>query len=252
VAFAGTGKTTCLRAYALARPHLKVLYLTYNVSVRDEALSTFPPNVSCKGIHQLAYARVGYRYADKLAEDLRPGAVADFLKVSLSSAQLVIETLSSFLSSSAPTIAMEHVVRAPESMSSANCGSGNGDDSTGGDDDGGDDGGEEKEEEKEVEGRHDGGRSNVLDREVERGNSGSHGSQQRRRMGGDQGTCVLRGDGGGVRNPTSERKPSSRRPCISAKDVHGWACMCWEAMRAAPSRRRKRGGRGGANRAGDV
>lgn len=28
LAFAGTGKTTCLRAYAQARPHLRVLYLT--------------------------------------------------------------------------------------------------------------------------------------------------------------------------------------------------------------------------------
>lgn len=28
LAFAGTGKTTCLRAYAQARPHLKILYLT--------------------------------------------------------------------------------------------------------------------------------------------------------------------------------------------------------------------------------
>ena len=28
LAFAGTGKTTCLRAYAHARPHLRILYLT--------------------------------------------------------------------------------------------------------------------------------------------------------------------------------------------------------------------------------
>lgn len=28
LAFAGTGKTTCLRAYAQARPHLRILYLT--------------------------------------------------------------------------------------------------------------------------------------------------------------------------------------------------------------------------------
>ncbi|CAM9988488.1 unnamed protein product, partial [Ectocarpus fasciculatus] len=33
LAFAGTGKTTCLRAYAQARPHLKILYLTVS-SVR--------------------------------------------------------------------------------------------------------------------------------------------------------------------------------------------------------------------------
>lgn len=28
LAFAGTGKTTCLRAYAQARPYLSILYLT--------------------------------------------------------------------------------------------------------------------------------------------------------------------------------------------------------------------------------
>lgn len=33
LAFAGTGKTTCLRAYAQARPHLKILYLTVSASL---------------------------------------------------------------------------------------------------------------------------------------------------------------------------------------------------------------------------
>lgn len=32
LAFAGTGKTTCLRAYAQARPHLRILYLTVRVT----------------------------------------------------------------------------------------------------------------------------------------------------------------------------------------------------------------------------
>lgn len=35
LAFAGTGKTTCLRAYAQARPHLKILYLTASCAGSD-------------------------------------------------------------------------------------------------------------------------------------------------------------------------------------------------------------------------
>lgn len=35
-AFAGTGKTTTLVEYALARPSLKFLYLAFNVSVRQQ------------------------------------------------------------------------------------------------------------------------------------------------------------------------------------------------------------------------
>ncbi|CAM9469278.1 unnamed protein product [Choristocarpus tenellus] len=116
VAFAGTGKTTCLRAYAMARPHLKVLYLAFNVSVRDEAAATFPPNVSCKGVHQLAFAKTGWRFSSKMTEELREGVVADFLKIPLSVAQLVIQTLSNFFASAAPDIDPEHVAQ-PRSTS---------------------------------------------------------------------------------------------------------------------------------------
>ncbi|CAM9340718.1 unnamed protein product, partial [Scytosiphon promiscuus] len=80
LAFAGTGKTTCLRAYAQARPHLKILYLTFNVSVREEAEKTFPPHVACKGVHQLAFRFVGRRFQSKLTQDLRESDVQAFLK----------------------------------------------------------------------------------------------------------------------------------------------------------------------------
>ncbi|CAN0101944.1 unnamed protein product, partial [Hapterophycus canaliculatus] len=80
LAFAGTGKTTCLRAYAQARPHLNILYLTFNVSVREEAEKTFPPHVTCKGVHQLAFRFVGRRFQSKLTQDLRESDVQAFLK----------------------------------------------------------------------------------------------------------------------------------------------------------------------------
>eukprot|EP00931_Biecheleriopsis_adriatica_P041309 TRINITY_DN23625_c0_g2_i4.p1 TRINITY_DN23625_c0_g2~~TRINITY_DN23625_c0_g2_i4.p1 ORF type:complete len:1101 (-),score=235.44 TRINITY_DN23625_c0_g2_i4:85-3351(-) len=68
-AFAGTGKTSTLRMYALLRPHLQILYLCFNVSVREEAQRVFPKNVTCRSVHQLAYAACGYRFRQKLAAD---------------------------------------------------------------------------------------------------------------------------------------------------------------------------------------
>lgn len=70
-AFAGTGKTSTLRMYAMLRPHLKFLYICFNVSVREEAQRSFPSNVTCKNVHQLAFAGVGHRFKHKLRGDLR-------------------------------------------------------------------------------------------------------------------------------------------------------------------------------------
>ena len=59
VAFAGTGKTTTLVGYAKARPQCRLLYLCYNKSVEIAAKQKFPPNVTCKTAHGLAYASIG-------------------------------------------------------------------------------------------------------------------------------------------------------------------------------------------------
>ena len=55
-AFAGSGKTTTLRAMACSRPDKKFLYLAFNVTVRDDAGASFPPNVSAD--HPPARVRV--------------------------------------------------------------------------------------------------------------------------------------------------------------------------------------------------
>lgn len=75
-AYAGTGKTSTLRMYAMLRPNLHFLYVCFNVSVRSEAERTFPSNVTCKNIHQLAFASVGVRYKHKLCDDLRAEELA--------------------------------------------------------------------------------------------------------------------------------------------------------------------------------
>ena len=75
-AFAGTGKTTTLIAYAAKRMDESFLYIAYNkywpirietvskLSVSSRAIQThaekvFPPNVKCQTVHSLAYAKIG-------------------------------------------------------------------------------------------------------------------------------------------------------------------------------------------------
>lgn len=76
-AFAGTGKTSTSRAYALARPKSRMLYMAYNRSIRDAAHTSFPRNVDCKTAHQLAYAAfgAGYARADKLSNRFGVGQI---------------------------------------------------------------------------------------------------------------------------------------------------------------------------------
>lgn len=78
-AFAGTGKTFTMVHFALARPHLKFLYLAFNRSVRDEAELKFPSNVTCMTYNQLCYHRCGVRYRHKLVQSLRVVDVAEIL-----------------------------------------------------------------------------------------------------------------------------------------------------------------------------
>jgi hypothetical protein len=76
VAFAGTGKTSTLRAYAAARPQHRMLYLAFNSAVAREAAASFQPHVTCSTIHALAYRALGHRYRHKLKGSLRAHQVA--------------------------------------------------------------------------------------------------------------------------------------------------------------------------------
>ncbi|QPN56991.1 AAA family ATPase [Synechococcus sp. CBW1107] len=76
LAFAGTGKTTTLRAYARERPQQRMLYLAFNRTVAAEARESFPTNVTCSTIHALAYRAVGYRYRHQLRGSIRANQAA--------------------------------------------------------------------------------------------------------------------------------------------------------------------------------
>jgi hypothetical protein len=90
VAFAGSGKTTTLRAYAQARPGMRMLYLAFNRSVAQDAQGTFGAHVCCSTIHGLAYRAVGYRYRHKLRGSLRPHEAALALGLGGERADLVL------------------------------------------------------------------------------------------------------------------------------------------------------------------
>ena len=56
-AYAGTGKTTTLQAYARARPRQNFTYICYNKAIQLEANARFPSNVHCVTFDALAYRR---------------------------------------------------------------------------------------------------------------------------------------------------------------------------------------------------
>lgn len=71
-AFAGTGKTSTLKAFAEARPRARFLYLAFNKAIQLEASAKFPKNVKCQTSHSLAYGTFGRPYRSKLQPNLRP------------------------------------------------------------------------------------------------------------------------------------------------------------------------------------
>ena len=136
LAFAGTGKTTALIAYAAARPSARMLYVVFNVSVRNDAGTRFPSNVVATNVHRLAYAAVGWRYdrARALRADMHAADVAVILDDELASipidgtdatssadssnasrldlAAAVLRTMSSFFASADPELRESHAVEA--------------------------------------------------------------------------------------------------------------------------------------------
>ncbi|MDR2405407.1 MAG: UvrD-helicase domain-containing protein [Deltaproteobacteria bacterium] len=67
-AYAGTGKTSTLKAYANKRVHDQMLYLAFNRALAEEAKIAFSasPNVYVKTLHALAFNKVGKNYVSKL------------------------------------------------------------------------------------------------------------------------------------------------------------------------------------------
>lgn len=62
---AGTGKTSTL-AFIAARTKRRGRYLAFNRAIAIDAASRFPPTVTCKTVHSMAYGTVGHRYQARL------------------------------------------------------------------------------------------------------------------------------------------------------------------------------------------
>ena len=78
VAFAGTGKTSTLVNLTEANPNIKFLLVVYNKSVRIQAESQFPKsNVTCKTVHQMAWAKAGFMFQKKMTSNLKAKDILD-------------------------------------------------------------------------------------------------------------------------------------------------------------------------------
>ncbi|SOV06889.1 related to DNA helicase Fdhp [Ustilago sp. UG-2017a] len=87
-AFAGTGKTRSLLAYAERRPNKRFLYIAFNKAAADEARRRFPDHVQCRTMHSVALCQV-VRTAGQDIGDLRARDVVRLLGESLPEGQLI-------------------------------------------------------------------------------------------------------------------------------------------------------------------
>lgn len=109
-AYAGTGKTATLVAYAQARPDQRILYLAFNKPIQREAARRFPGHVTCLTTHALAYRRIGraFQEAGRLGS-LGAGDLMDRFDLAPVDARRVLDTLESFLRSADPRPSGRHV-----------------------------------------------------------------------------------------------------------------------------------------------
>jgi len=79
---AGTGKTSTLKMVGTQMSG-RGLYLAFNKAIATEASRSFPPSVTCRTAHSLAYAAVGSRYKHRMDRQARVSArqVAEALKL---------------------------------------------------------------------------------------------------------------------------------------------------------------------------
>lgn len=117
-AFAGTGKTTTLRAFSEVNPRARILYIAFNKAIQLDASGKFPKNVTTRTGHSVAYGPCGREFSHKLAGDIRPFHIQRHLDRSLREIPFaahnlygarVIETVKNYLVSGDMDLAPRHV-----------------------------------------------------------------------------------------------------------------------------------------------
>lgn len=110
LAFAGTGKTSTLVAYARKRPGLRFLYLAFNKSVQQEAQAKLPSNVIARTSHALAFRSHGHPHRHRLVPGFRANTVMQALGLSrYEDARFTIDTLHNYLVSADARVAARHI-----------------------------------------------------------------------------------------------------------------------------------------------
>lgn len=109
-AYAGTGKTATLVAYAQARPDQRILYLAFNKPIQREAARRFPRHVTCLTTHALAYRHIGRAFQDAgRLGSLGASDLMDRFDLAPVDARRVLDTLESFLRSADPRPSGRHL-----------------------------------------------------------------------------------------------------------------------------------------------
>jgi superfamily I DNA/RNA helicase len=102
-AYAGTGKTTTLKAYAKRHPGERMLYLAFNRAMADEAKIAFLPvrNVEVRTLHSLAFKEFGQAYQNTLGNfrvlDLAPYLSKASLPTHMGLARVLYDLLSDWM-----------------------------------------------------------------------------------------------------------------------------------------------------------
>lgn len=119
---AGTGKTSTLRLIAEANPDRSMLYLAFNKAIQVEADNSFPPNVTAKTAHSLAYRAFGAPMRPRLdgprmtsRDNARAlgittdfGFDADHIVTTGSLASMTMQAVARFCRSADPAITARH------------------------------------------------------------------------------------------------------------------------------------------------
>lgn len=108
-AYAGSGKTSVLEEYARRRPNVRMLYLAFNRSIKEEAAKRFPSNVRCVTTHGLAFPAFGSRYQRKLGNP-KASHVARLLNIDMIGAGMVLATLTNFMASADYALNETHAI----------------------------------------------------------------------------------------------------------------------------------------------
>ena len=109
-AYAGTGKTRSLLAYAQRRPHQRFLYITFNAAAAKSARHVFPPNVDCRTMHSVALRHVSLPEGQEL-RTLRPRDVVRLLGTRLPEGKRIKEGTHPRNSALAPTTVALYILR---------------------------------------------------------------------------------------------------------------------------------------------